>query len=70
MLGPTVHQMALKEFGDMAGIGSELIVLEVILEQIGGKPVIYLYPPQPMSVDVILSLCPQCKSILPILYNS
>jgi hypothetical protein len=61
----TVHEMGLKEFGDKDGIESELIGLEVILEQIGGKPVIYLYPPRPMSVDVTLSLCPQCKSIIP-----
>jgi hypothetical protein len=69
-LDQTVHQMGLKEFGDITGIESELIVLEVIMEQYGGNPVIYLYPPQPMSVDVTLSLCPQCKSILSILYHS
>jgi hypothetical protein len=66
----TVHQMALKEFGDIAGIESELIVLEVIMEQMDGKPVIYLYPPQPMSVDVTLSLCPQCKCINLTLHRS
>jgi hypothetical protein len=66
----TVHHMGLKEFGDTADIETELIVLEVITEQIGGKPVIYLYPPQPMSVDMTLSLCPQCKSIIFTLYYS
>jgi hypothetical protein len=66
----TVHEMGLKEYGDIAGIETELIVLEVIMEQIGGKPVIYLYPPQPMLIDVTLSLCPQCKSILSILLRS
>jgi hypothetical protein len=62
--------MGLKEFGDTADIETELIVLEVITEQIGGMPVIYLYPPQPMSVDMTLSLCPQCKSIIFTLYYS
>lgn len=57
----TVHQMGLKEFGDTADIETEPIFVDVIMEQIGGKPVIYLYPPQPMSVDVTLSLCPQCQ---------
>lgn len=33
-----------------------------IFEQRGGKPVIYLFPPEPMSVKVDLSLCPQCES--------
>jgi hypothetical protein len=37
------------------------IHMEAILEQRGGKPVIYLYPPEPMSVTVNLSLCPQCR---------
>jgi hypothetical protein len=37
------------------------IHMEAILEQRGGKPVIYLYPPEPMPVTVNLSLCPQCK---------
>jgi len=66
----TVHEMGLKEFGDIAGIESELIVLEVMMEQFGGKPVINLFPPQPMSVDVTLSLCAQCKSIIFTLYHS
>jgi hypothetical protein len=66
----TVHQMALKEFGDTANIETEPIFVDVLIEQCGGKPVIYLYPPQPMSVDVTLSLCPQCKSIPSILLRS
>jgi hypothetical protein len=59
----TVHEMGLKEFGDMAGFETEPIIVDVIIEQTGGKPVIYLYPPQPMSVGVTLSLCPQCESV-------
>jgi hypothetical protein len=60
----TVHEMGLKEFGDTADIETEPIFVDIIMEQIGGKPVIYLYPPQSMSVDVKVSLCPQCKSIM------
>ena len=37
-----------------------MIYMELSLDQCGGKPVIYLYPPEQMSVDVALSLCPQC----------
>lgn len=36
--------------------------VEVHMVQTAGKPVIYLYPPKPTSIDVTLSLCPQCKS--------
>jgi len=36
--------------------------VEFLIGQCGGKPVIYLYPPQSMLVDVALSLCPQCES--------
>ena len=57
----TVYQMGLKEYGDIGGLEAEPIDLEVIMEQYGGKPVIYLYPPQHMLVDVTLSLCPQCR---------
>lgn len=34
--------------------------MDLSLDQCGGKHVIYLYPPEQMSVDVALSLCPQC----------
>lgn len=60
-LDPTARQMALEEFGDIAGIESEVIDLQVTMVQSGGKPVIYLYPPQAMLVDVTLSLCSQCR---------
>jgi len=63
----TIHQMGLKEFGDTADIETEPIFVDVSMEQIGGKPVIYLFPPQPMSVDVTLELCPQCESVLSVL---
>ena len=36
--------------------------VEVHMVQTAGKPVIYLYPPKPTSIDITLSLCPQCKS--------
>lgn len=39
--------------------------VELIMVQCGGKPVIYLYPPRPMLVNVTLSLCPQCTSTIP-----
>ena len=60
-LDQTAHQMALDEFGNIAGIESEVIDLQVTMVQSGGKPVIYLYPPQAMLVDVTLSLCSQCR---------
>jgi hypothetical protein len=37
------------------------IHMEAMVVLCGGKPVIYLYPPEPMSVTVNLSLCPQCR---------
>jgi hypothetical protein len=37
------------------------LYLELLLNQCGGKPVIYLYPTEQTSIDVSLSLCPQCK---------
>jgi hypothetical protein len=55
--------MGLKESGDTADVETDPIFVDVIMEQYGGKPVIYVYPPQPTSVDVTLSLCPQCESL-------
>jgi len=57
---------------DMVPVGSAAPhkrYVVVLFDQCGGKPVIYLYPSRPMSVDVTLSLCPQCTSILSILYR-
>jgi hypothetical protein len=36
--------------------------VDIQTKQWGGKPVIHLDPPEPTSIDVALSLCPQCKS--------
>jgi hypothetical protein len=57
---------------DLIPVGSDAPhkrYIEVHFRQCGGKPVIYLYPPQSMSVDVTLSLCPECKSIVSIRYD-
>jgi hypothetical protein len=39
--------------------------IEVFMEQCGGKPVIYLYPSQPLEISVNIALCPECKSYRP-----
>jgi hypothetical protein len=35
--------------------------VDIQTKQWGGKPVIYLYHSESTSIDVALSLCPQCK---------
>jgi hypothetical protein len=60
----TVSNMGL--WFDLSPAGSTAIenerYVDIQTKQWGGKPVIYLYPPEPTSIDVALSLCPQCKS--------